>query len=179
VLHDLVMRDFFHGCLLTGRIKQPEQYLHHFAFCHGEEGRQLARTHLDSGCADDVDNPNRLRLPMFRSAVHGALTVVVHSECARRRVAEVVSAPVALLDFPPDGSALTRFNVQRYSEQFSCLAEQAARDRPLLVLADRAAAMLAEQGTQLPEGLLERVAAEIAALGESARKTDQQCHTAA
>jgi glycosyltransferase involved in cell wall biosynthesis len=109
ILHDLVMRDFFIGyCLIH---QGDREQLVRLAECdHGPEAAQHCRD-LFITCerAESIDDPERLRWPMFKSALGRCLGVVVHSDFARGQVARAVPAPVAKLDFPGHGPIGKRY----------------------------------------------------------------------
>lgn len=100
VLHDLVMHHFFTGYYLQHRT-DPDGYVREVAFSHGEEGERFARAVVDGRVGGAVwGGPQMLRFHMARSALHGSDGVVVHSEYARRAVAEVSEASVIHIPFP-------------------------------------------------------------------------------
>lgn len=110
VLHDLVMRDFFlaYSCELVGR---PELFPALLEYAHGPEAAAHGREVL-TGRVIELDDPRRLSYPLFRPTLRGALGAVVHSDFARRRVAET-GLPVAKLDFPLFGPARELAHVAR------------------------------------------------------------------
>ena len=105
VLHDLVMRDFFRGYYLT-KHKDPHALACHLAYSEGAEAGPMVRAVRHGRHVEDMDDPLRLKFPMFKSVLHRCLGVVVHSEYTRARVAAACPAPVEKLDFPLFGPAV-------------------------------------------------------------------------
>lgn len=104
ILHDLVMRDFFRGYFLLHR-EEPDGFPRLLGYAHGPEAEALGRDVVMGLTGEGVEDPVRLRFPMFKPAVRRALGVVVHSEYARGRVSAEVPAPVRAIDFPLFGPA--------------------------------------------------------------------------
>ena len=104
VLHDLVMRDFFRGYFM-GEKRAPLVLARLMAYGGGPQAEELSQGFLKGRCLDAPDDPTRLQFPMFQSALHRCLGVVVHSEYSRARVAAACPAPVEKLDFPLFGPA--------------------------------------------------------------------------
>ncbi len=107
VLHDLVLRDFFFGYYLHEK-RAPLVLARQMAYGEGPEAETMARAFLTGKHSETLDDPVRLRFPMFKSVLHRCEGVIVHSEYSRGRVAAAVSAPVEKLDFPMFGPAATR-----------------------------------------------------------------------
>ena len=99
IMHDLVMRDFFRGLCYQARYI-PDAYAKQLARDHGDEAGDHARALLNEGKLEQGEDPHRLRFPMFKSAIHGAYGVIVHSEYSRKRIAESCGVPVTKIDFP-------------------------------------------------------------------------------
>ncbi|HEY1859287.1 MAG TPA: glycosyltransferase [Gemmataceae bacterium] len=110
VLHDLVMRTFFFSYCLEHHGDREE--LVRLAECdHGPEAGHHAREVVVEGRrSESPDDPERLRWPLFKSALGRCLGVVAHSEYVRGRVAEAVPVPVAKLDFPCFGPLVARLH---------------------------------------------------------------------
>ncbi len=99
ILHDLVMRNFFRGYFCIAK-RSPEAYARQLGFDHGPEAEQEARDIIDGRRPDRSDDPDRLRHPMFKSALYKALGVIVHSDYARERLTGSVPSLVTKIDFP-------------------------------------------------------------------------------
>jgi glycosyltransferase involved in cell wall biosynthesis len=110
VLHDLVMRTFFFSYCLEHHGDRQE--LVRLAECdHGPEAAQHAReVVIERRRTESPDDAERLRWPLFQSALGRCLGVVTHSKYVHRRVTEAVPVPVAKLDFPCFGPLLTRLD---------------------------------------------------------------------
>lgn len=93
ILHDLVLRDFFRR-YFTLHLRTPESYRLYLGVAHGSEAEQFGRSD-EAG-----DDCRRLAAPLFSPALQRALGAIVHSDYARRRVADEVSLPVRAIDFP-------------------------------------------------------------------------------
>jgi glycosyltransferase involved in cell wall biosynthesis len=99
ILHDLVMHDFFANLYLA-RGCDHHEFVDHLAFSHGKAGKALGRgivAHRRDPVGGDRES---LRYPLARSAIHGALGVVVHGEFVRRQLAAFASVSVIKIDFP-------------------------------------------------------------------------------
>ena len=107
VLHDLVLRDFFFGYFLKEK-RAPLTLAKQMAYGEGPEAEAMAHSFLAGRHFEALDDPIRLRFPMFKPALHRCEGVLVHSEYSRQRVAAVVAAPVERLDFPMFGPAAQR-----------------------------------------------------------------------
>lgn len=99
IMHDLVMRNFFRGLFHLAR-RNPDAYSWHLGRDHGLEGELEAGKIAANRKFEHSDDPDLLRFPMFKSAIHGAYGVIVHSEYSRKRIAESCGAPVTKIDFP-------------------------------------------------------------------------------
>lgn len=116
VLHDLVMRDFFLGYYFLHR-KDPAAFPRYVGYSHGPEAEALARDVVEGHRPEDIEDPARLRYPMFKPAAYRAAGVVVHSEYTRGRVAADVPTPVRLIDFPLFGPVAELAEVVRPERQ--------------------------------------------------------------
>jgi glycosyltransferase involved in cell wall biosynthesis len=106
ILHDVVMRDFFHGYFYQENyeLKGYPAYLLH---AHGSEAEQFGSDVISGKIAETIDEPQRLMYPLFQPILHGALGVVVHSKYARQRVVAEVATLTRTIDFPSFGPSRT------------------------------------------------------------------------
>ncbi len=104
ILHDVVLRDFFHAYCIEHR-DRPDEFSRLMEYSHGPQGEADARKVRSSHRPDAILDPARLERPLFRPALRRCLGVLVHSEYALRRVAEVANAPAEKIDFPLFGPA--------------------------------------------------------------------------
>ncbi len=103
ILHDLVLRDFFHGYHHPSQ-RDPNGLARHVLYNKGPATGPLPRAARRGPIPVETTT---LQFPMFKSALRRCLGVIVHSEYSRRRVAASSSAPVTMLDFPPFGPCVT------------------------------------------------------------------------
>ena len=98
VFHDFALQDFFLG--LAQARGQMDIYLEEVAACHGYNATQQAAEALRRGSMTPlVDRP--LDFPLNCRMARGAEGIVVHSEWARARFAEIAPAvPVAHINMP-------------------------------------------------------------------------------
>jgi glycosyltransferase involved in cell wall biosynthesis len=85
------MRDFFLAYCAHHR-RDAGKFARYLRYAHG----QLA----EPSRPERIDDPDRLKFPLFAPAVRGALGVVTHSHYASGRVAGAVPVPVRAIDFP-------------------------------------------------------------------------------
>ena len=97
VLHDIVMRDFFSEYFARLR-DGAGGYGQFLRKAHGADAERAA-AEVHAGRAHETPD-ERLRHPLFRPTLTGALGAIVHSEYARQRVAAEVSVAVRTIDFP-------------------------------------------------------------------------------
>ena len=96
VLHDVVLRNLFHGYLLENGV-----YAEEFGRWYGAEAEARAAEALDSGFTDRRWLEEDLeRYPFLSLATLGARHVLVHSRFAAGRVAEEVLADAAVVGLP-------------------------------------------------------------------------------
>ena len=106
ILHDLVMRDFFLALFVHERHDAPA-FVRHALRDHGPAAAARARGAVDGTRPEVMGDPDRLTDAMFPSALDGCRGAIVHSDYARRRVAEALTVPLAQLDFPMFGPCRT------------------------------------------------------------------------
>ncbi|MBC7931418.1 MAG: methyltransferase domain-containing protein, partial [Rubrivivax sp.] len=111
VLHDFALQDFFLG--LARQRGDLRVYLEEVAACHGEEARREAEGALARGGAPSI-LARPTDFPLNRRIARAAEALIVHSEWARARLAEIAPAvPVAHIPMPvraPDDARRERLN---------------------------------------------------------------------
>ena len=105
VLHDLVMRDFFRHYHHSQQ-NDADWLARHILYSNGLTAGPLTPATAQRCRRKSDDEDFALEYPMFESAIHRCLGVIVHSEYSRERVANACSSPVVMLDFPPHGPCI-------------------------------------------------------------------------
>jgi glycosyltransferase involved in cell wall biosynthesis len=99
ILHDLVMHHFFSGYYFL-ELRDQAGYINELAFAHGEAGRQLAQRIIAGEMGEVWETETMLQFHMAKSALHGSLGVITHSEFARREIEAFATYPLVHIDFP-------------------------------------------------------------------------------
>jgi glycosyltransferase involved in cell wall biosynthesis len=113
ILHDLVMRTFFFSYCVE-HLGDREELVRLAEYDHGPEAAQHMREIvIECKRTESADDPERLKWPLFKSALGRCIGVVTHSDYMRERVAESVAFPIAKLDFPCFGPLVSRLEAFR------------------------------------------------------------------
>lgn len=99
ILHDFVMQHFFISYFFK-KLRRPELYMASMEKHYGDEGRRVATMVAGGHASTFLSSDAPLRYPLFEEAAAGACGVLVHSEWARRRVAQAMPCPVGRLYLP-------------------------------------------------------------------------------
>jgi glycosyltransferase involved in cell wall biosynthesis len=99
IVHDAVLQHFFGWYFLEYK-RDEDAYVRHMAYAHGREGEELAKLYRAGREPPVWDGPQAVHYDMAKLAVRRNYGIIVHSECAKRKLEPLATAPVRRINFP-------------------------------------------------------------------------------